>query len=151
MRNTPSNGRGDSVCMLQQCTHPRLVRCEIPCIHGHTSATTCVLPASNTGMSNVGVRVVTFHTLHLHRSELDQGQLLADVNGHRGRGGFAAHASRALLGNATSPARSFGATLNSPRLSVGHDAALYGAVRSGVRTSCPAPRHKSGNGQLVSV
>jgi hypothetical protein len=73
-------------------------------------------------MNNVGARVVTFHALHLHRSELDQGQLLTDVNGHRGRGGFAAYASRALLGNA----RSLSATLNPMRASVGHDEALCG-------------------------
>jgi hypothetical protein len=96
-------------------------------------------------------QVVTFQTLHRRQGELDQDQVLLDVMVIRGRGGFSAHAIRVLLGNATSSARSLGATLNSPRLSVGHDAAWYGAVRSGVRISCPAPRHKSGNGQLVSV
>jgi hypothetical protein len=71
-------------------------------------------------------QVVTFQTLHRRQGELDQDQVLLDVMVIRGRGGFSAHAIRVLLGNATSSARSLGATLNSPRLSVGHDAAWSG-------------------------
>jgi hypothetical protein len=42
-------------------------------------------------------QIVTFGTLHLHRSELDQRGLLRDVVVIRGRGGRATHGSRAQL------------------------------------------------------
>ena len=85
-------------------------------------------------------QVVTFQTLHRRQGELDQDQVLLDVMVIRGRGGFSAHAIRVLLGNATSSARSLGATLNSPRLSVGHDAAWYCPVWSSHFLPGPAPQ-----------
>jgi hypothetical protein len=41
-----SNGRGDNVYVMQRCTHPRFIHCEIGHIHTAKRAMTCVSPAS---------------------------------------------------------------------------------------------------------
>jgi hypothetical protein len=52
-------------------------------------------------------QVATFGTLHLHRSELDQKQVLFRRDGHRGRGGCTTYGSRAQFdGSDASPNRS---------------------------------------------
>ena len=55
-RKQGSNAVRDSVWVMSRCTHPRFQRCEIANIHAAQSDTTCVLPASNAAMSDVGVR-----------------------------------------------------------------------------------------------
>ena len=69
---------GDLTCRLRLAVDSRLPPSTAAVRHGQARRLQGYSPAMLVEESRL-FQVVTFHTLHLHQSELDQGQLLLDV------------------------------------------------------------------------